>query len=246
LTESRNPINRAKVKIGRSLDTALELYKLLLEKPWLGHSPKEIAMDLRISYDSANSALKRVRRNWVKMSKLCLECSNYSLIFVDDKITCQECGVEAEHTKSIAQLDTEISAPKLNSLPSKYGEQYLNTLRRQRIFKLSSTINVLLNRKNSLEEKIKSVVAEFSKDRGWPEERTEFTAVTALKHARTNSNCYGRMDRLSLIHNSIMYALVQQQSSNNTITRFIEIWPMLMVQVKRRRSKKKPRMNSDG
>ncbi len=223
----------------------LKVYKLLLTKPWLSHQPSEIASDLKITKDSANSALKRVRRNWVKMSKLCQECASYSLIADDDKLVCQNCGFESECIKSLAQLDAELSAPRLNSLPIEYEQQHLRTLRQQRVFSMKSTMNMFFNKRNSLEEKIKSVIIEFSKDRGWSDDKTESVARIALKYAKDNSCCYTSHEKLSFIHNSITYALLQHTWGTHELNRFVEIWTMLMVQVKRQRKKNKRRESDE-
>lgn len=239
MIESQTNAVQTRSKIGRPLDTALKVYILLLTKPWLSHNPKDIVKELKITSDSANSALKRVRRNWVKMSKLCLNCYQYSLIADGDRFVCQCCGVEPEHIKSLAQLDKELSAPRLNSLPSEYELQYLTTLRREGVFRIKQTVNVLLKRRNPVEEKIKSVIAEFSKDRALSDDKTESVAMIALKYARDNSCCYTSHNKLMLVHNSVTYALLQHPWGIQVLNRFLEIWTMLMVLVKRQTKKNK-------
>lgn len=107
---------------------------------------------------------------------------------------------------------------------------------KNRVFHFATTINVLLNKRHTVEDRIKSIVVEFSKDRGWSEDKCESLANLALKYAKDRNNCYGKYEKLTLIHNAIAYALSQHKWGVIEISRFADIWTTLMSVIKRKRS----------
>ncbi len=142
-------------------------------------------------------------------------------------------------------LHVEFSEPRMHSIPSKHDEQSLRKLRQLGVFSFESTIKTLLNKRNTLEERIKSIVVEFSIDRGWRDEKTESVAVLALRDMKDKADCYGRYDKPILIHDAVLHAIAQQPHSLSEITRFIQIWSMIMVLLKQKRHKKTVKRNKN-
>ena len=150
---------------------------------------------------------------------------------------CTNCGFT--YQPLVPQPMINYSAPRLNCVPLEYERDELSNLHKNGIIQLGTTINVFLNKRNSLEQRIKSIIVEFSKDRGWPEDRSESLTNLALKYAKERSDCYGKYEKLTLIHCAITYALSQHAWGLYEITRFADIWTMLMSIIKRKKRSKK-------
>lgn len=201
-------------------------------EPWLTIS--QIASRLGKSEHAIEDALSRIRREPLKFSKLCRNCRTYSIVQEETEKVCTSCGFAYQPLTT--QPLISFSAPRLNSTPLEYQRDELRNLQKNRIFHFTSTINVLLNKRHALQDRIKSIVVEFSKDRGWSEDKSESLTNLALKYANERNDCYGKYEKLTLIHIAVAYALSQHKWGVIELTRFADIWTMLMSIIKRKRS----------